>query len=61
MEKKDGIKVSSKGLFIPAKYFRHMARWLEVLVSAGEIVIPSSPKGGEKGKRKWRREVIDDR
>ena len=61
MEKKDGIKVSSKGLFIPAKYFRHMARWLEVLVSAGEIVIRSSPKGGEKGKRKWRREVIDER
>jgi hypothetical protein len=55
MEKKNGIKVSPKGLFIPAKYFRHMARWLEVLVSAGEIVIRSSPKGEAKGKRKWRR------
>ncbi len=61
MEKKDGIKVSSKGLFIPAKYFRHMARWLEVLVSVGEIVIRSSPKGSEKGKRKWRREDLYER
>jgi 23S rRNA G2069 N7-methylase RlmK/C1962 C5-methylase RlmI len=44
METKDGIKISSKGLFLPTKYFRHMAKRLEVLVSGGEIVIHSSAK-----------------
>jgi len=38
-----------------------MARWLEVLVSAGEIVIRSSPKGTVKGKRKWSREDLYER
>jgi len=44
METKDGIKISSKGLLLPTKYFRHMAKRLEVVVSAGEIVIRSSAK-----------------
>ena len=44
MEKKDGIKVSSKGLFIPVKYFRRMGNRLEIVFSTGEIVIRSSKK-----------------
>jgi len=44
METKDGIKITSRGLFLPTKYFRHMAKRLEVIVSAGEIVIRSSAR-----------------
>ena len=44
METKDGIKITSKGLFLPTKFFRRMAERLEVIVSAGEIVIRSSAK-----------------
>jgi hypothetical protein len=44
METKDGIRITSKGLFLPTKYFRRMAKRLEVIVSAGEIVIRSSAK-----------------
>jgi hypothetical protein len=44
METKDGIKITSRGLFLPTKYFRHMAKRLEVIVSAREIVIRSSAK-----------------
>jgi hypothetical protein len=42
METKDGIKITSRGLFLPTKYFRHMAKRLEIIVSSGEIVIRSS-------------------
>jgi hypothetical protein len=44
METKDGIKITSRGLFLPTKFFRHMAKRLEVTVSAGAIVIRSSTK-----------------
>jgi len=44
METKDGIKITSRGLFLPTKYFRHMAKRLEIIVSGGEIVIRSSAK-----------------
>jgi hypothetical protein len=44
METKDGIKITSKGLFLPTEYFRHMAKRLEVIVSTGQIVIRSSAK-----------------
>jgi hypothetical protein len=44
METKDGIRITSRGLFLPTKYFRHMAKRLDVIVSAGEIVIRSSAK-----------------
>lgn len=54
METKDGIKITPKGLFLPTKYFRHMAERLEVIVAAGEIVIRSSAKHNvrDKGRRK---------
>ena len=58
MEKKDGIKITSKGLFLPAKYFRHMARRLDIIVSTGEIVIRSSVKGTGKARRRWKREDL---
>jgi len=44
METKDGIIITSEGLFLPTEYFRHMAKRLEVIVSAGQIVIRSSAK-----------------
>jgi hypothetical protein len=44
METKDGIKITPKGLFLPTKYFRHMAERLEVIVTASEILIRSSAK-----------------
>ncbi len=56
METKDGIEITSKGLLLPTKYFRHMAKRLEVIVSTGEIVIRSSVKHTAEGKRQWRHE-----
>lgn len=61
MEKKNGIKITPKGLFLPAKYFRHMAKRLEVIVSTAEIVIRSSIKEAAKGKRRWKREDLYER
>ena len=61
MEEKDGIKITPRGLFLPAKYFRHMAKRLEVIVSAGEIVIRSLVKGTAKAKRRWKREDLHQR
>ena len=55
METKDGIKITSKGLFLPTKFFRRMADRLEVIVSAGEIVIRSSVKNTAMGKRRRKR------
>ena len=48
METKDGIVITAKGLFLPTEYFRHMAKRLEVIVSAGQIVIRSSTKRGAR-------------
>lgn len=61
MEKKNGIKITPKGLFLPAKYFRHMARRLEIIVFTGEIVIRSSVKGTARAKRQWQREDLYER
>jgi len=55
METKDGIKITSRGLFLPTRYFRHMARRLEVIVSAGTIVIRSSAKHTAQDKLQRRR------
>jgi hypothetical protein len=55
METKDGIKITSRGLFLPKKYFRHMAKRLEVIVSTGEIVIHSSAKTLSREKRPYKR------
>jgi hypothetical protein len=54
METKDGIISTSKGLFLPREYFRHMAKRLEVIVSAGQIIIRSSvkPAGQKKPHRR---------
>jgi hypothetical protein len=57
METKDGIKITSKGLFLPTKFFRRMAERLEVIVSAGEIVIRSSAKHTARGKLQRKRET----
>ncbi|MGH7810587.1 MAG: hypothetical protein ACREP5_09960 [Candidatus Binatia bacterium] len=56
METKDGIKITSRGLFLPTKYFRHMAQRLEVIVSAGEIVIRSLTKRTARDLRRRKRE-----
>jgi hypothetical protein len=55
METKDGIKITSRGLFLPTKYFRHMAKRLEVILSAGEIVIRSSAKYAAQDKPQRKR------
>jgi len=55
METKDGIKITSKGLFLPTEYFRHMAKRLEVIVSTGQIVIRSSAKQPAQVKSQRRR------
>jgi hypothetical protein len=55
METKDGIKITSKGLFLPTKFFRRMTERLEIIVSAGEIVIRSSVKNTAMGKRRRKR------
>jgi hypothetical protein len=55
METKDGIKITSKGLFLPTEYFRHMAKRLEVIVSTGQIVIRSSAKQSAQVKPQRRR------
>lgn len=57
METKDGIKITSKGLFLPTKFFRRMAERLEVIVSAGEIVIRSSVKHTARDKLQRKRET----
>jgi hypothetical protein len=59
METKDGIIITSKGLFLPTEYFRHMAKRLEVIVSAGQIVIRSSAK--QTAQVKPRRRRVKDR
>jgi hypothetical protein len=59
METKDGIKITSKGLFLPTEYFRHMAKRLEVIVSTGQIVIRSSAK--QSAQVKPRRRRVKDR
>jgi hypothetical protein len=57
METKDGIKITPKGLFLPTKYFRHMAARLEVIVSAAEILIRSSAKRTTPVKRRRSRQM----
>jgi hypothetical protein len=44
MEKKSGIVVTPRGLFIPARYFERMAEELQVVLSSTEIRIHSSRK-----------------
>jgi hypothetical protein len=56
METKDGIKITPKGLFLPTKYFRHMAERLEVIVTAAEILIRSSVKHTSPDKRRRKRQ-----
>jgi hypothetical protein len=51
MEKKSGIVVTPKGLFIPARYFERMAEELQVVLSPMEIRIQSSVKA-QSAKRK---------
>jgi hypothetical protein len=55
METKNGIKITSKGLFLPTEYFRHMAKRLEVIVSTGQIIIRSSVKQSARVKPQRRR------
>jgi hypothetical protein len=57
MEKKDGIKVTSKGLFIPVEYFRRMGNRLEIVLSTGEIVIRSSKRSKAAAQRSHRRQI----
>jgi len=56
METKDGIKITPKGLFLPTKYFRHMAERLEVIVTASEILIRSSAKHTAPNNRRRNRQ-----